>query len=263
MARVPITIVPDPNDARALQCWVDADAAGIRLRLLLDVGSHLSSVPSVGDFATADLHSTRTGRGTSGEGATNRVIQIPRLRVGDLTTEDVLVELQPEGWPHPPLLGTHVFEPYACAFRFSQGRIDVGTEGPTDETIWGDGSTPAVEPRWDDTSATAIWDTGAGITIVDQTWAQQHRNVVTILDVEDHGTDSTGQAVRGWHGSLASFTIDGVRFPGDQPCGIVDLSPFNANMSQPITMFLGLPQIRQADWLLDFPRRRIAILEPC
>jgi hypothetical protein len=264
-AQVAITIDPDPKDTRALQCWVDADAGGTKLRLLLDVGSHLSSVPSWREFATADLHSMRTGRGTSGESATKRVIRIPHLRVGDLIAEDVLVELQPDGWPHPPLLGTHVFEPYACAFRFSQGRIDVGIEGSPHWTIWGVGSTPVVELRWDDTSATAIWDTGAGMTLVDQTWAQTHPDVVTILNVQDHGTgtDSTGSAVPGRHGRLAGYSVLGVRFPGNQPCGVIDLSPFNAHMSKPITMFLGLPQIRQVDWLLDFPRRKIAILEPC
>jgi hypothetical protein len=234
------------------------------MRLLLDVGSKLSSVPNEGEFTTAYEHSTRDGRGTSGKSTTSRVIQLPQIRVGDITTNDVLVELQPEGWPHPPLLGAHVFEPYTCAFRFSQGRIDVDVDNnPAQGSVWGDGSTPVVDVVWDDqTTATAIWDTGAGITIVDESWARDHPEAIAISEHQDHGTDATGQAVIGWQGTLASFTIQGARFPGNQPCGIVDLSPFNAHMSEPISMFLGLPQIRQVDWIIDFPRRVITGVQP-
>ena len=145
MPQVPVTLDPDPNDDRALQCWVDADAAGTKLRLLLDTGSRRSSVPREGSLATADLHGTGTGRGVTGDSATDQLIRIRSLGVGDLTSEDVLVELQPENWPHPPLLGTHVFEPYACAFRFSKDRIDVGVNDHADGETWGDSWTPGVE----------------------------------------------------------------------------------------------------------------------
>ncbi len=81
----------------------------------------------------------------TGDSATDQLIRIRSLGVGDLTSEDVLVELQPENWPHPPLLGTHVFEPYACAFRFSKDRIDVGVNDHADGETWGDSWTPGVE----------------------------------------------------------------------------------------------------------------------
>ncbi len=261
MPQVPVTLDPDPNDDRALQCWVDADAAGAKHRLLLDTGSRRSSVPREGAFATAELHGTGTGRGASGDSATDQLIRIRSLGVGDLTMEDVLVELQPENWSHPPLLGTHVFEPYVCAFRFSKGRIDVDVDDHADAASWGDSWTPAVELCWDETLVRAVWDTGAGITIVDQAWAEQHPEAVTVSGVQDHGIDSTGRAVPGQRGTLMGFTVHGTRFAGGQPCGIVDLSPLNAHMSRgPINMFLGLPQIRQADWVLDFPQRKIAVL---
>jgi hypothetical protein len=261
MPKVPVTIELDPNDDRALQCWVDADAAGTKHRLLLDTGSRRSSVPREGSFATAELHGTRTGRGASGDSVTDQLIRIRSLSIGDLDSVDVLVDLQPENWPHPPLLGTHMFEPYACAFRFSDGCIDVGVDDHGDGAPWGDSWTPAVELCWDETLVRAVWDTGAGITIVDRTWAQEHPEAVTVSDIQDHGTDSTGRAVAGQRGTLTSFTIHGTRFAGDQPCGIVDLSPFNAHMLRgPINMLLGLPQICQVDWLLDFPQRKIAIL---
>lgn len=261
MPQIPVILDPDPNDDRAMQCWVDADAAGTKLRLLLDTGSRLSSVPREGLFATADLHGTRTGRGASGDSATTQLIRIHSLGIGDLQSEDVLVELQPENWPHPALLGTHVFDPYICEFRFSKGYIDLGIDDHTDGATWGDSQTPGIELCWGETSVRAVWDTGAGITIVDQTWAQQHPEAITVSGVEDHGTDSTGRAVAGQRGTLASFTVHGTTFAGDQPCGIVDLSPLNAHTSGgPINMILGLPQIRQVDWLLDFPQRKIAIL---
>lgn len=259
--QVPIDIEPDVNDPRALQCWADADVAGARLRLLLDSGSDLSCIPPLDSFTTAPERETRSGRGASGESATSHVIGVDRLCVGDLQVDDVSVELQPAGWPHPPLLGMYVFTPHVCAFRFSRGRIDVGVDAPAGGFCWQQGWTPLVEVTVAGrATARAIWDTGAGITLVDETWARAHPEAIVISHVQDHGTDATGNPVPGWQGMLTGFTINGRHFPGDQPCGVIDLTPFNAHLNQPIAMFLGLPQIQRADWLVDFPRRTIDVI---
>lgn len=118
--------------------------------------------------------------------------------------------------------------------------------------------TPTVEVSWDHTRSTAIWDTGAGVTLVDQSWARRHPDLVTIGDEIGHGTDVTGaQASNPW-GSLATCRI-GDRESGEQVCGFVDFSAMNANLNSPIEVVLGLPLITQASWCVDFPGRRWAI----
>lgn len=81
-----------------------------------------------------------------------------------------------------------------------------------------------------------MWDTGAGITIVDRAWAVAHPEAVTIEGVNRQGTDVTGAAVAGTGGTLARCTIGGREFPV-APCAVVDLSSLNARMTTPINIF--------------------------
>jgi hypothetical protein len=102
---------------------------------------------------------------------------------------------------------------------------------------------------------TALWDTGAGMTVVDRDWAESHPDAVTVLTETSDGTDATGNTVAVVQGWLASCTIGGVTFP-DQPGAVVDLSELNAHLAIPIHLGLGLPQISQASWYMDFPQGR-------
>ncbi len=264
MLTVPLLVLPDPVDAFALQSWVDVIADGVPLRMLVDTGGARTEVPRIGALAELVQEGMSEGRGASGSPSQDALARLPTLQIGDLTVTDLLVGLPQPDWPHPPVLGMDVLGSHACHFRFDDQEFDLG--GPPDLESWMPLATephtaPVVDVHWESTSVSALWDTGAGITIVDRGWAESHPDAVTILTETRDGADSTGAPVAGVEGWLAGCTAGSLSFPA-QLCVVVDLAALNAHLPSPIHVILGLPQISQASWFMDFPRRRWAITGP-
>lgn len=181
------------------------------------------------------------------------------LVTGDQVTRNLLIQLQPAGWPHPALLGMDVLGSHRCDFHFDRPRIELDGPLPPNPSWFplttDPHRTPTVDVSWGDTRSTAVWDTGAGVTLVDRTWASSHPEVVVIGTASGRGTDVTGaQASHPW-GTLAACRIGGREF-GGQVCGVVDFSVLNATLASPIEVVLGLPLITQASWCMDFPGHR-------
>ena len=71
---------------------------------------------------------------------------------GDQTTRQLLVQLQPPGWPHPALLGMDVLGSHRCTFHFDDPRIEL--DGPVPAAAeWlplatDPHRTPTVEVDW-------------------------------------------------------------------------------------------------------------------
>jgi hypothetical protein len=249
---LPLQVVRDPASPRARQVHLDAVADGVPIRMLLDTGTHRSSVPYRDSLS--DRHqSDRRPDMSPGEGQHDEtLVQLETLQCGSLTARDLTVSLQSPGWPHPPLLGMDVLGSYACHFRFTEGVLELDGSAPTDAFLrlpTPSNKTPAVPVQWGETIVNAVWDTGAGITLVDRTWAETHPEIVTITHEFGTGTDVFGNTGRNPKGRLAPCRIGNVTFP-EQDCGVPDLSGLD------ITMFLGLPLISHADWYMDFPQRR-------
>lgn len=250
-----MSLLPDGPDA--LQAWVDVTADNVSLRMLLDTGSATTNVPHVEPFASRITAASNTGKSAFGTVSSTPVAHVDAFHVGDLVVDDLLVGVQPADWPHPPLLGIDVLSPHLCHFQFDAGRLEMDGEAPRSAWIplpTGKGI-PAVDVSWGHTSVSAIWDTGASMTVVDQSWALAHPDVVAILQETDTGTDSSGETRSGQTGRLAACRIGNVDF-AEQRCGIADFSAFNGQSASPLRMFVGLPLISQATWAFDFLRHR-------
>src|SRR5215813_1520919 len=84
--RLPLPVIPDPNDARACQVFADTIVDGVPSRMLLDTGTHRSYVPYRDGLQPGDAH-------------------VEVLEWGGLTARNLTVTMNPPDWPHPPLLG--------------------------------------------------------------------------------------------------------------------------------------------------------------
>jgi hypothetical protein len=154
------------------------------------------------------------------------------------------------------VLGMDVLGDRSCWFRFSAGVLEVDATPPPHvlPLHTQPHQMPRIELAWAGVSTRAGWDTGAGITLVDETWARAHPDVVTILPEIGQGTDSSGATASGNKARIASCRVGDVTFP-EQDCGIPDLSFFKGAL----VVFAGLPLISQVDWYIDFPGRRWCI----
>lgn len=245
MHSLAIPVVPDPNDSRAVQVFVDVVADGVPVRMLLDTGAFRTAVP----FREQAEQLSAPDRDTSSPA--EPLIRLRTLQWDSLAVRDLAPSMQAPGWPHPPPLGNDVLGAYRCYFRFSAGVLEVdGPPPPTDELLQlptAPGSHPRVPVQWDGTTVDALWDTGAGITIVSRAWAEEHPEIVTITSEFGSGTDAYGRSGSNPKGRLAPCRIGNVDFP-EQDCGVANHAVARIT--------LGLPLISQADWYLDFPAQR-------
>ncbi len=232
--RLPLPVIPDPNSSRACQVFADAIVDGIPARMLVDTGTYRSFVPYRDTFEPSE-------------------VLVQTLQWGALTARNLTVTMNPPDWPHPSLLGMDVLGSHICDFRFGESILELDRPAPALDLLplpTPSDRTPAVPVSWASASTTAVWDTGAGITIVNRSWAEAHPDIVRISSESGHGTDITGASGRNPKGRLAPCRIGQVSFP-EQDCGVT-----NSPGMDGIDIILGLPLISNANWYMDFPGRR-------
>jgi hypothetical protein len=154
------------------------------------------------------------------------------------------------------LLGLDVFGDHALLLDGPATRLDVlpsgvlGTDRPLQRGARGHCSLPVALPGC---SARALWDTGAGITVVSSALHDAQPGLFTPMRTAT-GTDATGlQRVTDVHW-MAGYRIGDVDFTG-HPVAVVDL-PQEAGS---FDLVLGQPTLRQAVWTIDLPAGRWSV----
>jgi hypothetical protein len=105
----------------------------------------------------------------------------------------------------------------------------------------------------------AVWDSGAGITVVDLNFVWKYPAFFEEAGYS-FGTDSTGTQVKSPMFIMSTSVIGKTVFPPHKVAA-VDLSEVNAHIEIPMDLILGYSTLKQADWLFDFPHRRWAIIK--
>jgi hypothetical protein len=113
---------------------------------------------------------------------------------------------------------------------------------------------PYVEVRLGGAVASAVFDTGAGITVVDLALARRNPGHFREVGVS-RGTDATGATRETPTLLMTEAGIGGRAFPPHVVAG-ADLSHVNAGVEPPTELVLGYSTLALADWWLDFPGRR-------
>jgi len=142
---------------------------------------------------------------------------------------------------HPADVGLEIDEPVPASWVLDPLAVYAGGQ-------------PLVLVTIADVTVTACWDSGASLTVVDLGFARRHQAVVA-LGQRLAGHDSGGDDVEGWRATLAPCAIGGVGF-GASAAIVIDLSEFNSELPGPLELIVGVPLIRQGDWLFDFPAGR-------
>jgi hypothetical protein len=152
---------------------------------------------------------------------------------------------------------------FRCHFLFDENRVLVD---PPEKSAFGTAAQalvlgkrfhPYVEVQFGPNKATAVWDSGGGITVVDLNFI--HRYPALFQEAAaSHGTDSTGAIMETPMFMMAASVIGNQPFPLHKVAG-VDLSHVNSTTETPMDMILGYVTVRKANWWFDFPHKRWAI----
>jgi hypothetical protein len=259
MVELPMILESDRDDPDCASVFVDGWSEGRRRRFLLDTGAAMSQVPR--DWLAHESPGQGERTGVAALGSTHqRLGQVDSLRVGSLEVRKVTVGVLAEEHPHFwGLLGMDVLGQEAWEFDFAGRRVGVGSVESDADRRWSrldrcPSGQPLVEMNVGPVPATAVWDSGAGITLVDASFHHRHADLFVPAGSAT-GTDSGGNQAETPLAVMAASRIADVDFPSCK-VAIVDLVHATAALDRPMHLILGYTLIQSAAWIFDFPRQR-------
>ncbi len=263
MSEFKLIIQPDEDDADAAEIFVDGNLGGHLYRFLLDTGAGQSSL--IFDDYTSTFSSTAK-RDSSGIFAKNSddLITVPRIGFGPIGREHFTLVRKPQSHPdRRSLIGMDILKDYRLHFFFDANRVSVDEHEAAENSYpWQNLHLdqrfhPYVDVNFGTAQASAVWDTGASLTIVDTNFVQ--KNPACFQESgQSSGTDSSGATMETPMFVMAATTIGGIAFPPHKVAG-VDLSQVNATLEVPMDLILGYSTLSRANWVFDFPRKQWAI----
>jgi hypothetical protein len=258
-----LIITPDQDDEDAALMFADGTIGERPYRFLLDTGSartcvqnddYTSSFPIIGMKKTSGVFAAETH---------DELIMVPRIEVGPIAKTNFPVARIASLDDRPRnLIGMDLLKDVACHVLFDEHRVVVDPQGePTTgsmQPLFLDRTShPYLDVRFRGTMARAVWDTGAGITVVDLNFIREHPAFFRDAG-QSHGTDSTGARMETPMFVMSGATLGNHAFPPHTVAG-VDLSRVNATIETPMDVILGFSTLSRANWWFDFPRRRWAV----
>jgi predicted aspartyl protease len=263
MTGLPLILEPDEEDEDCALFLVDGTVAGRPYRFILDTGAALTQLEA--DDYTSEL--SAAGSNTSSGAfaiSTEPVVSITDLIIGPLhaaTLDVTRVEAIPGILR--TLVGMDILGQHRCHFRLADLVMDVDPPlstpaGAADLQIDSRGHFQ-VDVQWPGVVAHACWDTGSAPTIVNRDFWLAHQELFEEVG-SSVGTDVTGTQLDTPVLLMAEAEIGGRRFSKHTAVS-VDLTRANSTAELPMDMIIGYPTMRQANWLFDFPARRLAFTD--
>jgi hypothetical protein len=248
---VPVECVPDPEVPGCGNIFVSVEIDDHIVRAVFDTGAPrtlLIDLPSSARPVGA--------RETTGAFGTEVVTEweVGDIRIGSLRAGPLRVDGIKGGPGRHPVVGLDVLG--TGSWQLDLASRTLVTEAPSphgSEFRCATNGHMLAEMKWPTATAAALWDTGAGITMIDRRFADAHPKLF------EQAGNTKGTDVMGSHGDLAlarvsAYEIDGIPFAGHL-VAIADLPAIPDH----IDAVIGFPTISQARWTVDVPARRWSI----
>ena len=256
MPEIPLIVELDEDDPQCAVVLVDGTISGHCYRFVLDTGAARTQViaDSLTDaLETSGMHSSHGVFSKS----TQRMVRLPDLEVGPLRSSTIDASVAPDahGDVHP-LVGMDLLSDHRLHFCFDSGVLVVDGAPEGDELhqlALDDVSHLYVDASWPSAVASCVWDSGAGMTIVDEAFWIRHSDLFRPVR-SSQGTDASGVQQGSTTYEVSSPRIGGHLF-APHHVAVVDLSAPNSTLTRPMDMILGYPTLRQANWYFDIPLR--------
>jgi hypothetical protein len=177
---------------------------------------------------------------------------VPSLALGPLDVRDLVVDLAPEGTDVPTILGLDVLRGHRLELRLAGAMLGIDTDAPADAErplAVSSRSHPYVVVGWGEVDATALFDTAASVTVVDAAFAAEHPKLLEPLPPST-GIDAVGNRAETPMARMAACEVGGRRFDASLAT-VVPIRGIQRTGDPDFDLILGVPVIRQADWIID------------
>lgn len=260
-----LIIKPDEDDIDAAEVYVDGIIDGRKYRFILDTGAAKTFVQF--DEYTSKFNSIQKNN-SSGVFADIKddLITVPYIKLGPISKSDFILARSSQNYSKiQNLIGMDLLKNFCLHFLFDENRVLVDSSKGINyyknaqELILGEKFHPYIEVQFKELKATAVWDTGAGITVVNIKFIKKNPSFFEEIG-KSKGTDSTGAKLETPMFTMQKIVIDNIEFPSHVVAG-VDLSHINSTTEIPMDLILGYSTISKANWIFDFPNKKWAILK--
>lgn len=260
-----LIIKPDEDDPEAAEVYVDGTISGKKYRFILDTGSAKTYVQFDDYTSTFGCIQKHKSSGAFAE-SNDDLIKVPYIQLGPILKKNFMLARLPENSLNTRnLIGMDLLKDFCFQFLFNENRVSVdNSEGiqisdSLHELFLGKKFHPYINIQFGKLKATAVWDTGAGITVVDIDFINKFPSFFQEIG-KSIGTDSTGVKMETPMFTMGTTIIANNEFPPHKVAG-VDLSYLNSTTEVPMDLILGYSTLSKANWLFDFPNKKWAILK--
>ncbi len=186
------------------------------------------------------------------------LIKVERLELGSFILRNLTLARSLEEHSSQNLLGMDILKDYNLIFNFPENRLEVNNkdvviQSPESLTL-DDGNIPYIPVKCGEKDISAVWDSGAGISLVDLNFIEKNKSLFQEV-AHEIGTDSGGSKFSTPVFIMNSIQIAGCQFKPHKVAG-VPLSVINKSVKIPMQMILGFGAFQQAKWWFDFPRKQ-------
>lgn len=259
MNKVNLVIKYDDESRQTAEVYVDGTIQNEACRFLLDTGCAKTTL--TWDSLTQTFRSVgkEESSGTFGRSEYD-LIELKSLCVGPLSQGDWTVRRAAEGGTDRHLFGMDIMKDHCLSFAFDEGVLAIVPETDThrheadQDLIMERGLIPCIAVRAGGVDCSAIWDSGAGITLVDTSFLKEHPKLFVPLGSE-MGTDSTNRKQETPIYMMSGLAVAGQKF-GPVKVAAVPLFKPSKPADPAMKFVLGFSALRQAHWLFDFPKRK-------
>ena len=261
MTDVALRLVPEEDDPRLFLPFASVEINGVEVEALVDSGAGRTQVVDRPGL----IRGSAIPDGVGVFGVPTRAIgrSVVSCRFAGIDVGDVEVDVLGSDVPKQfNLLGQDVLGQFRCQYRLADGVMTVDPPPPAATRPMHVGTNRHIylEATWSDGGATAsaLFDTGASVTVVDARFAGLHQELF-IPQGTSTGVDVTGESVEVRMATMRAPSILGEQL-AEALVAIVDLSAANRTLDRPMDLVLGWTLLEQADWYIDSPGRRAACL---
>lgn len=245
------------------EIWIDGQVDDSSQRFILDTGCSRTSL-YYSDFS-AKYTSLGSRQYSSAFGsAMSDFIKVSHIGCGPIQHTDITIARTALGGNDKNLFGMDLLNNSILHFLPQQKEIEILSNSSfvthSHNLYLDSGSIPFIELDINNKTAIAVWDTGAGITIVDQKFLIQNSNLFLSCG-KTQGSDSAGHSFETEIYLMKSIKIGDYFFPEHRVVPI-DLNHLILQTGRRIDFILGYSTLRHANWLIDFPARKWQITQP-
>ncbi len=261
MNEINLVLIFDDDTKQTAEVRVDGTVNGEARQFLLDTGCASTTLISDPFSDRLETIGVTTSLGVF-DRANYDLVKIDSLQIGSIIEKNLTVSRGRKGGASRNLLGMDFLGNHRLFFRFGDRKIETGFKESSSlrlQPLFADkGGIPYVGVECGGYQTNAVWDTGAGVTLVDTSFIDKHPTMFQKLGTSE-GTDSTGKMSETPTFILNKLVVGGVSFAPHMVVGL-DLSHINSQIDHPFSFLLGYSTLHQADWLFDFPKKEWAVL---